>query len=324
MDQVRSLAASDFHRKQIRLLVVRELSERRADLSSYVLADDISMLREEQDKIAQEFILRCNALLQKERLGELINVLRVDDTLLKDVFEETLRLFEIKQMMHSTEDETVVDVDPELAGLIDILPEKSTSIQASGSSKRFASLFVKALFSAWAQDVTAKLSEGSLARYLMSDREFTVRLVSELETHAYISGFTKILEEKIDQLMQINADNQKIKSWMLSAIAASDFNNFIERGGLFGKGAIEIRLKNGSEKRVFDKVTWQLGEPIVELVERDFSRRLLLDWVFAAQHAIRENANPGRFSSEQLEQNAALVKIVRALEIDLKKLESDQ
>ncbi len=302
------------------------IEDRKTDLSKYFISGDIDTLRAEKLALAKEFVIKGASLLKRQRLGDFIPMLLLDDSDTCDVFERSEKALEREK--HSigvvTSDEIVTQVeiiDDDLADLLGGIgnehraPER-TALQApeDGSVEDLPNRFIRDLINFWSGTVLESTNTGHFAEYLGMNREMMTKLVNELEISARRTG---LIEDMIDHVKSAHQFRSERRSWIWKQTApvTAMFNEFLVSGSSYvsGKSSFDITNLDGKPVKIFAPLP-DIDETLVlPDIATDFSRQYFADWLLGLQHSVRSNADFLSGVSGDIEGNRILGSILKKL-----------
>jgi len=302
------------------------IDDRRTDLAKYYISNDVETLRLEKFALAKDFVLKGASLLKRQRLGDFIPMLLIDNADAYDVFDRSEKALEREKhsyALKSHDDPQAVDViDDDLADLLGGIGDQhratqKDSLQApeDGSVEDLPKRFIRELVNHWNATVLERTNSGHFSEYLNMNRETLIKLVNEIEISA---RRTKLIDDMIFHVKrsyQFKTNHRRKWVLKLTEPVTTMFNEFIVSGASYDGGKRSFDINNLDDKPV------KIFSPMPEIEETlvlpdiavDFSRQYFADWLLGLQHSIRSNADFLSGVSGDIEGNRTLGVILKKL-----------
>jgi hypothetical protein len=284
---------------QIDQRLSRILIDRKADLAKYHTSSDLDTLEVDKRDFVKNITKVIALQVSKQRLGEFIGSLLVSDVDSFTTFKRAMLEFErskhAKRHVEPVGMSRPFTVDAQLAddlGLESFDMPKEDGDPLPVSQETFPLYFIRCFFDDWRTRCIEVFSAVNTADYLLTDRELSVRLLSELEIAARREGLVAWLVDYVEKNHQYKSDDRRTWIWRQTAAVTASFNAFLAQGGLVLKDTAPIIATglNGKQRHLFKSPIEANSDPVVAEIQPDFSRDYLLDWVVALQHSVCANA----------------------------------
>ncbi len=323
IEKINHACAQDIKSRQIDARLNQMIQDRESDLKKYYVSGNTEdVLREKREK-AQKLIETSLVLLERQRIGELISCLLLNDVDTIDVFKTTRWQYEReKHAKRSVSENAGIKtnaINPALAkrlGLPSVQSEVDEVSTQSGSSNRidFPEKFLRQLIEDWRAKVIEKVSASTIADYLYVDKDFLVALLSEIETAALRTGLLHDLMSLVEANFQYKSDDRKSWVWKQTAGVTARFNEFISRAGLpSADEPMIVETFDGNRVPVFTPLEEIDIEVDLSEIQNDFSENYFVDWIQAMQFSVRSNAAFGAGIGSNIEDNLKLGKLLLQL-----------
>lgn len=329
--QLNETCSDNLKLNQVNQRLNRILSGLQAELGKYFISSDLGKLQEEKLLLAKKITASFAVKVEKHRLGEFIRNLIVSDIDTVNIFKRILLEFEYekhaKQPVNSQISPITHQIDPNLAtelGLeLELDPANSNHIEdhsLRSAQLTFPQVFVKHFMDEWRDRCIFRFCSRNISDYLLTDREFILPLISELETAAERTGLIDYLTKYVTHSNQFLADDRRTWIWRQTCVVTARFNDFITHGGIFSTTNTPTTIANlkNVETIVFNEPQELLTDPEISEMQSNFSLPYLKDWIQSIQHTIRANAPYQAGITTNIEKNEQLGTTLEALQNLLK------
>jgi hypothetical protein len=299
------------------------IESRRTDLSKYFISNDIDTLRLEKFALAKDLVIKGAGLLRRQRLGDFIPMLLLDESDAYDIFDRTEKAMEREKHAYVPKSVDLVEkkeiVDDDIGGLLGLTPtspvEESLEVKEDHSSEDLPNRYVRELINYWSSSVLEKTNSGHFEEYLGMNRETLTKFVNEIEISARRTQLIQDMVEHVNHAYQFKTNPRRKWVLKLTAPVSAMFNEFIVSGASYKDGERSFDITNLEDKPV------KIFVPLPEIQETlvlpdiatDFSRQYFADWLLGLQHSIRKNADFLSGVSGDIEGNRALGDVLKKL-----------
>jgi hypothetical protein len=302
------------------------IDDRRTDLAKYYISNDVETLRLEKFALAKDFVLKGASLLKRQRLGDFIPMLLIDNADAYDVFDRAEKALEREKHAYasnSNEGQQATEVlDDDLAALLggmddqqQATPKNALQAPEDGSVEDLPKRFVRELINHWNATVLERTNSGHFSEYLNMNRETLIKLINEIEISARRSKLIDDMIHRVERSYQFKTNHRRKWVLKLTEPVTAMFNEFIVSGATYESGKTSFEIYNLDDKPV------KIFAPLPEIEETlvlpdiaaDFSRQYFADWLLGLQHSIRKNADFLSGVSGDIEGNRALGVILKKL-----------
>ena len=321
ISKIEAITSQGLHKNQLHEVYKQTLAWRKDDLQLFYRKMDLEGLRGTQEKAAKSFIVSCDGLIKRKRLGEFISLFNIRDDEVQDIFKISRMKFERMKTARRTVADPLDPVegvmDPELAEMLGIAiterePEKSD--QANHLAVSFSTTLLSIFLEQWSERLIESVSVGNLNDYLHVDRSFVAGLVGEFRSAAERTGLTDTLQEIVEETAQISAGDQSGWLWYQISRFTTKFNDFINYGGHMAEGPFHIKFLDGRSKLIFDAVEKPDRLEEISDLKHDFTIQGFRDWIAAVQAMIMDNSMDAGFGDSERRENEVLGGLLSTLE----------
>jgi len=304
------------------------LLQRYGDLKKYYVTSDRDEITQEKTELAHALLKFGAVLIKKQRLGEFIGFLLIDDAETREIFQRIQLHYERERSALKaplTEDQAkhgdFPAIDDDLAEMLGIEAERADEADAPEglqieSGDNFPDRFVVNFLSEWESAILSKAMATNLGGYLHLDIPLLQKLLHEIERAAYRTGLVNYLKDVTRQSYQYRSSTTK--SWILkqTSILTSIFNEFVAHGALsLSQTSYQqvVKTFDGRELEIFKTHHEPQGEIEVPETSSERGKQYLLDWLHALQSSVRQNGEYVAVQQGNTEANRQLGDILRAL-----------
>ncbi len=301
------------------------IDARRTDLSKYFISSDVDTLRLEKFAVAKELVIKGAGLLKRQRLGDFIPMLLLDDAEAYDIFDRTEKSIERAKHAYvpkpSEETVSVEVVDDDLGGLLGLgeenraIPNKPLQAPTDGVVEDLPNRFVRELINFWSSSILEKTSSGHFEEYLSMNRETMTKFVNEIEISARRTELIQDMINHVNRAYQFKTNARRKWVLKLTAPVTAMFNEFIVSGACYKGGERSFEITNLEDKpaKIFAPLPEIQETLVLPDIATDFSRQYFADWLLGLQYSIRKNADFLSGVSGDIEGNRSLGEILKKL-----------
>ena len=309
MSNLERVCKPEMRARQILRQVVSNVDKILGQLRPLYISTDAQALQEAKIKSATAFMGVAASLLQKQRAGDFLAALTIDEHDAISLFDEIRsEMMWGDKSKTSKSEKTAAIIDGELAELLGISPPTEAPSKSASQTESV----VRAFISQWAFLIGKKHQDTSVLEHFEVEPGFVNNICAEvstaLERHggiAYIAG-----ELERHNFQHDGASN----NWKSAATVAIILNDFLMYTTLQPNKARTISRVDGSSTQIFSvNPAKPDGQAELQLPDKSakFSRKLLADWAVGFYDMIKQNAFVDIRDEKQMQENLKLGRILK-------------
>ncbi|HJU99493.1 MAG TPA: virulence factor SrfC family protein [Burkholderiaceae bacterium] len=297
-------------RQQLALLVRRVANA----LGRHYISADVSELRSEKATLAKTLLLALAPLLKRERLGELIGSLKLDDEAARAAFYQSEQAAIPDRATDKAQAAPEPDeLDAETAALLGLAPVE-VAPRPVAAERHFGHIFVETVIATWQAGVADLTRAPQVLNYYGVTAQHLLDIARELEVSARKTGLVDELAEDVRKNRSFRAETGTWR-WRQTAPVTNRWNHFVDLAGHYpcNPSGVGIDTLQGARQVIF--ASRETATPMAALTETsaDYEKTYLMDWLQGLQATVRTNADYLAGISGNVEANARLGDILTAL-----------
>lgn len=334
IDHIRPICSPDLKHNQIRQNVERATQDLLGILAPYYVDSDLAVLSEKKKQEAGRVLKSLAVVLKRQKMGELLNFIRLSGEEAFEVFLGSERLAntivtgsvkDVDQESASVHVYSAEDDIEDMLGLGDFEDQddqaekhEDTDGPMEGLNRKpqdLAEKFVVDLEAAWTSKM-AEFADNIGALHYFGLDATTVRTISrEFMKTAHGRGLFVQLAQLVRDAQQHKTENQDSYRWKQVAPVCSMFNEYVATvgyGGVFAAGGSQIRDLRDRDVHIFKPLDEVGAHTLPEKFSSSYKSRFV-DWSNAVQATIRENAKIDAGIAGDSEDNERLGRVIEKL-----------
>ena len=295
----------------------RLAEEVRARLQPYHYSGDIVEQKKKKRVIAARLSDRLKRCFDRERFGELLDILQLRADDLYDLYEVVERRPVIEECVAAlaAEPEPEAEAADDSASFLDsLLSDEPAPVQArvekagSASVLDLPSRYALAIEQAWIEQLNSLGDNPALLRYFDVTKQDWVNLTQELQTAARRLALSDAMRQAIERGASFRQIPKSALIWKQAKPAAAVLNDFLAHLGVGGKrapGGREIQI-DSRRFVVFPPRSVAGGEPVLEQQALRYDRTFFQHWLLCLVRLAEDNVEFEAGSSINIAQNERL------------------
>lgn len=312
---------------QVAARASRLAEEVRTRLQPYYYSGDIVEQKKKKRVMAARLSDRLKRCFDRERFGELLDVLQLRTDDLYDLYEVVERrpVIEEAAAALAAEPEPEVEADDDGASFLDsLLSDEPAPVQPQTQAKKtggssvldLPSRYALAIEQAWIEQLNRLGDNPALLRYFDLTKQDWVNLTQELQTAARRLRLSDVMRQAIERGASFRQIPKSALIWKQAKPAAVVLNDFLAYLGFGGKrapGGAEIQI-DSRRFVVFPPRSVVGGEPVLEQQALRYDRTFFQHWLLCLVRLAEDNVEFEAGSSINIAQNERLGSLLTGLQ----------